>query len=397
MGAYHPRFTDDPLFGTSSAGRSAASRSHNEVSAESEHDAVNMQTVEERARQRHAELLARLASSPPRTFFASLVAENPWILSLELGLFPGRPGRPSFSLPAAEPCVSVKSGINLLKSSLRLVPEEREAGRVYRLHFALDSTDACTVRTHLGVKEVLQLVDPDSADIHDDVVLPQFVPERGNRSVPFVGGFGQLYQQPESECIDPAFFSDALEADVDIGYYPVVIIVQSAGFRKVPAPNDGASASPRVTAQLTYASLSAGEDGTLSIKPLKQKLILDDRSYLVQDVFGLENDGKDSGRECVICLTEARRIVLLPCLHMCLCTGCAETFRQQSNACPICRSSVRSMIEVRLHDEPAPAVSESESGGSGSENDDDEVELTKRSRHSPEDERQLLSNNNATS
>jgi len=42
-------------------------------------------------------------------------------------------------------------------------------------------------------------------------------------------------------------------------------------------------------------------------------------------------------RECVVCLSQRRDTLFLPCRHMCLCLPCAESLCQQSDKCPICR------------------------------------------------------------
>lgn len=46
---------------------------------------------------------------------------------------------------------------------------------------------------------------------------------------------------------------------------------------------------------------------------------------------------------CVICLTNAKSIALLPCRHMCICSTCSST---QLNTCPICRAKVDSMMKI---------------------------------------------------
>jgi hypothetical protein len=44
---------------------------------------------------------------------------------------------------------------------------------------------------------------------------------------------------------------------------------------------------------------------------------------------------------CVVCLDAAATMILLPCAHVCLCTGCGTpNMISQSNGCPLCRQPV---------------------------------------------------------
>jgi hypothetical protein len=51
-----------------------------------------------------------------------------------------------------------------------------------------------------------------------------------------------------------------------------------------------------------------------------------------------QEDSLASGSECVICLCERRDTAVLPCRHMCLCDGCAQQLRFNTNKCPVCRA-----------------------------------------------------------
>ncbi len=50
---------------------------------------------------------------------------------------------------------------------------------------------------------------------------------------------------------------------------------------------------------------------------------------------------------CVICLTDTRNVLLLPCRHLCLCGSCAENLKFQSNNCPICRVPFRALLQMK--------------------------------------------------
>ena len=65
-------------------------------------------------------------------------------------------------------------------------------------------------------------------------------------------------------------------------------------------------------------------------------------------------------KECVVCLSEAKDTLVLPCRHLCLCQECANVLRQQGRTpeggpsrsgrpkCPMCRQVFHSLVHVKL-------------------------------------------------
>lgn len=48
----------------------------------------------------------------------------------------------------------------------------------------------------------------------------------------------------------------------------------------------------------------------------------------------------DSDTVCVVCLTNPKDTMILPCRHLCLCSECAGPLKQQTNKCPMCRAKI---------------------------------------------------------
>lgn len=98
-------------------------------------------------------------------------------------------------------------------------------------------------------------------------------------------------------------------------------------------------------------------DGTYALRALKQKIFVDGLCYLLQEIYGIENkalnkpalddETDDNGSECVICMSDIRDTLILPCRHLCLCNSCADSLRYQANNCPICRAPFRALLQIR--------------------------------------------------
>nr|CCC92219.1 conserved hypothetical protein [Trypanosoma congolense IL3000] len=114
---------------------------------------------------------------------------------------------------------------------------------------------------------------------------------------------------------------------------------------------------PSDASDLVAAALRRGEDrqkpnvveGVVPV--VRQFLQLGVEVYELEDVFDLaagDEDGDSDDEDdklCVVCITNQRDTVLLPCRHMCLCYECASMLRiQRNNACPICRVAIERIM-----------------------------------------------------
>lgn len=50
--------------------------------------------------------------------------------------------------------------------------------------------------------------------------------------------------------------------------------------------------------------------------------------------------------DCVVCLCEPRDTLFMPCRHLCICSGCAESFARGDGKCPLCRQGFESMMSI---------------------------------------------------
>ncbi|KAH8741717.1 hypothetical protein FG386_001291 [Cryptosporidium ryanae] len=76
-----------------------------------------------------------------------------------------------------------------------------------------------------------------------------------------------------------------------------------------------------------------------------EQYYLNFNNYLVEpsDTFGLEDDEFD----CLICMTNQKNAVLLPCKHCILCESCLRSLRQDK--CPLCRTTFYGFVVLPVN------------------------------------------------
>jgi hypothetical protein len=98
------------------------------------------------------------------------------------------------------------------------------------------------------------------------------------------------------------------------------------------------------------------EEGELVIKPVRSKLELNGQAFEVNEIYGINSTefGKEQGatmedseKECIICFSDQRDTIIVPCRHMCICVNCAKSLQAQPNSkCPICRKDIESFLRL---------------------------------------------------
>ncbi|XP_054621869.1 E3 ubiquitin ligase RNF157 isoform X2 [Dunckerocampus dactyliophorus] len=252
--------------------------------------------------------------------------------------------------PPQEPVKTLRSLINIRKDTLRLVrcsedlklPGDDAAGKqrsCYNVEFTFDSD------TQVAITIYYQAVE----EFHNGV--PVYLPQDSSlqsETVHFKRGVSQQFCLPSHTVNLSEWADDELLFDMDKEVFPMVVqAVVDEGDEHLGHSH------------ILLATFEKHMDGSYCVKPLKQKQVVDGVSYLLQEIYGIENkynsqeskvaddEISDNSAECVVCLSDVRDTLILPCRHLCLCNACADTLRYQANCCPICRLPFRALLQIR--------------------------------------------------
>ncbi|KAL0888737.1 hypothetical protein Bca101_012720 [Brassica carinata] len=202
---------------------------------------------------------------------------------------------------------------------------------------------AVTVRNNTNLRKETLTLEPDPVNPgSQSFSLPPTHSNKGRyfaaNHVCFEEGLGQKFIQPSGTGVDLSVFEDSeLFKEAETNIIPLAIKMEAA-------PEEG---SMQITL-VTYAK----EEGEIKASVIKQIISVNGTRYELQDIYGIgdtvDEDASDSGKECVVCLSEPRDMTVLPCRHMCMCGGCAKELRFQTNLCPVCRKPVERLLKIQL-------------------------------------------------
>jgi len=255
---------------------------------------------------------------------------------------------PSAPQPEVQETETIRNLANLVKSSLQL---KHQSGQKYTISFNADTLAPTTVKIWVAAMEK-----PDPSNNG-----AMFVPQNSNVSKNASCGtispsIGATFESPRSMAFDfepcQSFWK---YNESQASCYPLVIVLSY----ELPLPErsnpeaEKEAAKPRTQHQYTYAELSMGSEGLLTVKPLKQRLqTVDGSLFEIEEIYGMEQHvegqvvdmGDLEGDTCVVCMASERDTIVMPCRHLCLCGECADLLRRQTNKCPICRTVIDRLV-----------------------------------------------------
>ncbi|KAL8167998.1 hypothetical protein V2J09_009497 [Rumex salicifolius] len=251
------------------------------------------------------------------------------------------PGRCPYGPPPPpyvehQKAMTIRNDVNLKKESLRVEKDEENPGK-HLVAFKFDATAAGSMTVMFFAKE------GDDCELKPlkDSLLPPV-------TVKFESGLGQKFRQPAGTGIDFSMFEESELLKVgEMEAYPLVVKAETH------LPKETNTIGEKNNSQITHAIFEK-DKGEYHVKVVKQILSVNGTRYELQEIYGIgnsvegENDANDPGKECVICLSEPRDTTVLPCRHMCMCSGCAKVLRFQTNRCPICRQPVERLLEIKV-------------------------------------------------
>ncbi|RDD43922.1 RING finger protein 157 [Trichoplax sp. H2] len=252
-----------------------------------------------------------------------------------------------------EPNKALRSLIHVRKDSLKLsrcIETDRDQSNRYHLEFTFDADINCAIRIFYIAKEEISNGNLIYTPKSQNLASPKFYYEKGSN---------QHFNQSRKHSINlHDLENNELTVSIPTGdkgniVYPVVIQIDSDDNEDLVNHS-----------QVTFATFEKLQGDIYTVKPLKQKQMVDGIWFLIQEIYGIENKNiredeetgdatgdqiDDASDDCVVCLSKKRNTIILPCRHLCLCSECADSLRYQSNNCPICRSPFRALLGIQAY------------------------------------------------
>ncbi|KAI4372267.1 hypothetical protein MLD38_010516 [Melastoma candidum] len=277
------------------------------------------------------------------------------------GGYNARPGGPGTSgmrpRPARVPFVEQKQAklvineVNVHKDSIRVTVNEN--GTSHLVSFTFDAL--VDGRHGIGNFTIFYFAKEGANCIFSPVYPKIHTPRR----FPFLKGVGQRFYQPPEAGIDLGFFyiEELVKPSSNEEVSPLVICAKTSKSSLIDDPSGKTSSTMSSNSQITQAVLERDNQGHFQAREVKQILWNEGVRYELLEICGISSgssnaeeagyEDNDPRKECVICMTEPKDTVVVPCRYMCMCSKCAKNLRLQSK-CPICCQLIQGLIEIEV-------------------------------------------------
>ncbi|KAL3516125.1 hypothetical protein ACH5RR_023027 [Cinchona calisaya] len=282
---------------------------------------------------------------------------NPYYAGHGNGWF-RQPAMPLAPMPALQPmppppvpyvdhqsAKKIKNDVNVHKDTIKLEVDQGNKD-CHLVSFTFDAMVEGSITIYYFAKEGTKCT---FTPVYPEIYVPT--------KIPFQKGLGQKFCQPSGSGIDFGFFDiDDLSKPSAGDVFPIVISAESCLPSTLTDDQSNEEALNTSHAQITQAVIEKNNEDHFQVKVMKQILWIDGVRYELREIFGISDsderaiNDKDSGKECIICMTEPKDTTVLPCRHMCMCSECAKELRLQTNKCPICRQPIEELLEIKVEE-----------------------------------------------
>ena len=224
----------------------------------------------------------------------------------------------------------IKSKVYMQPKSIKLVQDETEKN-IYYLDFKYDALCDVKVGVYYCAKQVC-----------DAMGVPMYFlihPELPKAHIETMeSGQGKSVERNEGFKFDVSKYQRMPLFKNTRDYFPILITIE---------PSSSGGDDQEYQNVITYGVFRMEESThTFEFKGIEQRMINGKTILVLQEIFGLEIDQEapvaedDESNMCVICISEDKSTVVMPCGHLCICKSCATEFAKKQNPlCPICRVS----------------------------------------------------------
>jgi len=229
--------------------------------------------------------------------------------------------------------IAIKNDFTIDKNSVSLLPGKDNG--IFYLSFKFSAITDVEISIFYCGKDII-----------DDNQNTQYIYVDTNKYPPiksYIFGIVKDQEFPAyASVIDTRAYTKDDLSKVSNGNYPLIIKMETKTDR-VDLPKKRL---------YTYFSFRL-TGGKYEARFLKQKLEVNNVSYILDDIFGiagsnLTSKDNEEGNDCPICLTNKIDTIVLPCKHMCLCLDCAKDLRDRnSSKCPMCRTTVENYLILK--------------------------------------------------